>query len=155
MPTLADAVLGIRMLRHPDDDGERGRQAVLRVLRRVVPITETYDGQRFFSRQNGSRVATTLYLKPGLAVILVGVGAKMLLLDIYPVPILVSLAFIGFTLTVSVVASLRATRPIREPVREPGSEAASGLHDERVDVGVTGGDGGSEAGEHARLPEGP
>jgi len=45
-------------------------------------------------------------LKYGLAVILVFVGTKMLLSDIRPIPIGVSLVFIGATLVISVVASL-------------------------------------------------
>lgn len=51
-----------------------------------------------------------VYLKVGLAAILVFVGVKMLLLDVYKIPITLSLAVIGVMLTVSVVASLRATR---------------------------------------------
>jgi len=51
-----------------------------------------------------------VYLKLGLSAILVFVGVKMLLLDVYKVPIGLSLAVIGTLITVSVVASLRATR---------------------------------------------
>jgi tellurite resistance protein TerC len=51
-----------------------------------------------------------VYLKVGLAAILVFVGVKMLLLDVYKIPITLALAVIGVMLTVSVVASLRATR---------------------------------------------
>ncbi|ACZ43311.1 Integral membrane protein TerC [Thermobaculum terrenum ATCC BAA-798] len=54
-----------------------------------------------------------VYLKYGLAGILVFVGAKMLLSDIYKVPIWISLAVISVLVGVSVVASLRATR--KEP----------------------------------------
>jgi tellurite resistance protein TerC len=57
-----------------------------------------------------------VYLKVGLAAILVFVGVKMLLLDVYKIPITVSLAVIGLCVTVSVVASLRATR--QNPVVE-------------------------------------
>jgi tellurite resistance protein TerC len=51
-----------------------------------------------------------VYLKVGLAGVLVFVGVKMLLLDVYKIPITVSLAVIGLLITVSVIASLRATR---------------------------------------------
>lgn len=51
-----------------------------------------------------------VHLKAGLAAILVFVGIKMLLLDVYKVPIWLSLTVIATTLTVAVVASLRATR---------------------------------------------
>jgi len=53
-----------------------------------------------------------IYLKAGLAAILVFVGVKMLLLDVYKVPIWLSLAVIAASITVAVVASLRATRDL-------------------------------------------
>jgi tellurite resistance protein TerC len=51
-----------------------------------------------------------VYLKYGLAAILVLVGAKMLASDVYHVPVWASLAAIAVLVLVSVVASLRATR---------------------------------------------
>lgn len=51
-----------------------------------------------------------VYLKVGLAAILVFVGVKMLLLDVYKVPIWLSLSVIATCVTLSVVVSLRATR---------------------------------------------
>jgi len=50
-----------------------------------------------------------VYLKYGLAAILVFVGAKMLAADLYHVPIWASLAVIATVVTVAVVASLRKT----------------------------------------------
>ena len=54
-----------------------------------------------------------VYLKAGLAAILILVGVKMLLIDIWKVPIAVSLAAIAACLIVAVTASLHATRPTR------------------------------------------
>ena len=54
-----------------------------------------------------------VYLKAGLAAILILVGAKMLLIDIWKVPIGVSLAAIAACLIVAVTASLHATRPTK------------------------------------------
>lgn len=52
-----------------------------------------------------------VYLKLGLALVLIWVGLKMILkVDLFYVPTAVSLAVIATILTVSVVASLRATR---------------------------------------------
>jgi tellurite resistance protein TerC len=51
-----------------------------------------------------------VYLKAGLAAILVFVGVKMLLLDVWKVPIWLSLTVIATSITVAVVVSLRATR---------------------------------------------
>ena len=52
-----------------------------------------------------------VYLKIGLALILIWVGIKMMLkIDVFYIPTAISLAVITAVLTVSVVASLRATR---------------------------------------------
>jgi tellurite resistance protein TerC len=51
-----------------------------------------------------------VYLKAGLAAILVFVGVKMLLLDVYKVPIWLSLFVIATCISIAVLASLRATR---------------------------------------------
>jgi tellurite resistance protein TerC len=47
----------------------------------------------------------------GLAVIVTLVGMKMLIMDVYKVPILWMLAMVAVVLTVSVVASLLVRRP--------------------------------------------
>ncbi len=51
-----------------------------------------------------------IYLKIGLAFVLIWVGIKMALLDVLYIPTTVSLAVVAAIITVSVVASLRATR---------------------------------------------
>ena len=167
---------GIRMFRHRNEEMDPGANPVVRLTRRLLPVSDDYDGPRFLTRVNGRRVFTPLfvvlvlvettdivfavdsipaifavtqepflvftsnafailglramyflladlmhrfvYLKIGLAAILVVVGVKMLLLDVYKVPITASLAVIAAILTVSVVTSLRATRA---PVGEPGT----------------------------------
>jgi tellurite resistance protein TerC len=49
-------------------------------------------------------------LKYGLAVILLFIGVKMLLLDIYKIPVGIALGVVGLILAVSVVASLVTSR---------------------------------------------
>jgi len=51
-----------------------------------------------------------VYLKTGLAVVLAFVGAKMLLRDVFEIPIPISLAVIVSTLTITILISLKATR---------------------------------------------
>ena len=58
------------------------------------------------------------YLKPGLAAVLVFVGAKMMLTDIYKIPIGVSLGMVAGILAVAVVASLVVTGREAKPGRE-------------------------------------
>jgi tellurite resistance protein TerC len=52
-------------------------------------------------------------LKYGLAVILMLIGVKMLLLDIYKIPVLVALGLVGLILVASVAGSLIVSRPAR------------------------------------------
>jgi tellurite resistance protein TerC len=159
---------GWRMFHHRNEQMDPGRNPVLRLVRRLVPTTDEYAGQRFWVRRGGRLVATPLFtvlvlvettdivfavdsipaifavtqepflvftsnafailglramyflladlmhrfvhLKAGLAAILVFVGAKMLLIDVWKVPIGLSLTVIATCITVAVVASLRATR---------------------------------------------
>lgn len=56
-----------------------------------------------------------VYLKLGLALVLVWVGVKMLLLDVYKIPTAVSLAVVIALLTVAVTASWIRTRPSEPP----------------------------------------
>jgi tellurite resistance protein TerC len=51
-------------------------------------------------------------LSYGLAVVLVFVGVKMLLIDLYKIPITWSLLFIAVIITLSVVLSLRINKPV-------------------------------------------
>jgi tellurite resistance protein TerC len=162
---------GWRMLRHRNHEMDLAANPVLRLSRRLIPTTEDYDGQKFWVRRAGRRVATPLfmvlvlvetsdiifavdsipaifaitqepfvvftsnafailglramyflladlmhrfvYLKAGLAGILILVGIKMLLIDIWKVPIAVSLAAIAACLVVAVTTSLHATRPTK------------------------------------------
>jgi tellurite resistance protein TerC len=59
------------------------------------------------------------YLKLGLAAVLVFVGAKMLLADVYKLPIWLSLAVIATTIAVSVMASLRRRQGEGTPDEPP------------------------------------
>jgi tellurite resistance protein TerC len=61
-----------------------------------------------------------VYLKTGLSFVLIFVGAKMLLLDFYKVPVVASLAIIAGILAVSVLASLLKPPPAREEADAKG-----------------------------------
>jgi tellurite resistance protein TerC len=70
------------------------------------------------------------YLKLGLSVVLIFVGAKMLLTDVYKVPIGISLGVIALVLLLSVVASLvfpksaEARSPVEHDPLAPAPEDA-------------------------------
>jgi len=167
-------ITGIKMALAKDKEIHPERNPVLRLFRRWVPVTEQYEGDRFFVLRDGRRWATPLfvtllliettdvifavdsipailaitqdayivytsnvfailglralyfalagfmklfhYLHYGLSLILVFVGMKMLLADLYKIPIAWSLAFIAVILLVSVALSL--LRPKKESSAE-------------------------------------
>jgi tellurite resistance protein TerC len=61
-------------------------------------------------------------LKYGLAFILVFIGIKMLLIDVYKIPIGFALSVVGIVLAISVLGSLWVTRPAEKATRKPGSD---------------------------------
>jgi tellurite resistance protein TerC len=62
-----------------------------------------------------------VYLKTGLAVILAFIGVKLLLLDIFKIPTVASLAVVVTILVISVVASLIKTAGQPAPTLEPAA----------------------------------
>lgn len=155
---------GIRMAMQDEPHVEPEANPVIRLVRRVLPVTHSYRGPHFFVTEDGRRKATPLlivlvmvettdlifavdsipavfavthdpfivytsnvfailglralyfllarvihrfhYLKLGLAVVLVFVGAKMLAESWYEVPIGISLGVVVTVLAVSVAVSL-------------------------------------------------
>jgi tellurite resistance protein TerC len=55
-------VTGLKMALAPDRGLEPDRNPILRLVRRLVPVTDRYHGQKFFVRENGVRMATPLFL---------------------------------------------------------------------------------------------
>ena len=181
---------GIRMATGGDHDIDPAANPVIRLVRRLIPVTSEYHGQRFFVRaEYGGRLrvlATPLfvvlalvettdlifavdsipaifavtqepfivyssnvfailglralyfllagvihrfhYLKLGLSAVLVFVGAKMVMADVYTVPIGLSLAIIVGVLAAATAASLlwpksaRASGPPAHVVMKTRSE---------------------------------
>jgi tellurite resistance protein TerC len=90
---------------------ERGREShledswPLRLARRAIPSTETLHGDRFFTRENGRRVATPLFL----ALILVEVTDVIFAIDSIPAIFAITLdPFIVFTSNIFAILGLRS-----------------------------------------------
>jgi tellurite resistance protein TerC len=161
-------VTGIKMALYRNQELDPGKNPLLRLVKRLVPVTHEYREDRFFVSERGMVLATPLflvlvlvettdvifaldsipaifavtsdpfivytsnvfailglrslyfvlagviqtfaYLKLGLSAVLVFVGVKMTLVDIYKIPSPVSLGVIATILAVAVVASLRKSR---------------------------------------------
>src|SRR6478736_7103481 len=52
----------VKIARHTGAAVDPERSVVLRIVRRIVPSTDEYDGQRLFTRRNGVRLATPLFV---------------------------------------------------------------------------------------------
>ena len=163
---------GIKMAMEKDKELHPDKNPVLKLFRRLVPVTEDYHADHFFVKQSGQYAATPLfivllvvettdvifavdsipailgitmdpfivytsnvfailglralyfalagvirlfhYLHYGLSAILVFVGAKMLLADVYKLPVGVALGVIAGILLIAVLASV--LRPRRDDV---------------------------------------
>ena len=51
-----------RMLKSEDDQFDPGKSVLVRLARRVYPVTDKLDGERFFTVVNGARAATPLFV---------------------------------------------------------------------------------------------
>jgi tellurite resistance protein TerC len=154
---------GIRMLTSGDLKIDPEKNPVVKFARKIMPITPSFEGDRFFVKKENKTWATPLflvviliettdlifavdsipailaisddafivytsnvfailglrslyfalagiekyfvYLKYGLSAILVFVGVKMCIVDLFKIPIEVSLIVIGFTLMIAMVSS--------------------------------------------------
>mgnify|MGYP003393385523 CR=1 FL=1 len=172
---LVLVVTGIRIAMEKDKEIHPENNPLLKLLRRFMPMTETYEDGKFFIRRAGKLMATPLFvtliivettdvifavdsipailaissdpfivytsnvfailglrslyfavsgameyfhhLHYGLAAILVFVGVKMIISDIYHIPIITSLAFIAAAIIVSMAASLLWPKKLACPAK--------------------------------------
>jgi tellurite resistance protein TerC len=54
-------VTAVRVARHKETEVHPEHNPILRFVRRVVPSTDTYDGQKLFTRRSGRMLATPLF----------------------------------------------------------------------------------------------
>lgn len=172
---------GIKLAFSKEDHKDVGDNLVVRLFRKLFPVTPDYHEARFFVKENGRTLATPLflvlltveftdlvfaldsipaifavskdtfivytsnvfailglrslyfalagcmglfvYLKFGLALILAFVGVKMLIAELYKIPIALSLGIILGILAVSIYASLKwPPRPKKEEAPAPAGE---------------------------------
>jgi tellurite resistance protein TerC len=98
-------VTGIRMAMSNDEHVDPGRNPVLRVMRRVVPMVDEYQGQKFTIVQAGKRYATPL-----LAV-LVAVETTDIIFAVDSIPAVFAVTkdpFLVFTSNAFAILGLRA-----------------------------------------------
>ena len=169
---------GVKMWWAAGQENDLESNPALKLLRRIMPVSKGFDGEKFFTVENGKRIATPLLmvialvgltdvifavdsipaifaitmdpfivltsnifailglramyfllaavaakfhlLSYGLAVILVFIGTKMMLIDIFKIPVTVSLGVVVAVLAATMWLSLRTTPKL------PTSAAAEG-----------------------------
>jgi tellurite resistance protein TerC len=95
---------GLKLLRQGDQQIRPEKNPVLRVFRRIFPVTEQYEGARFFTRKDA------LYATPLFVVLLVVETSDILVaVDSIPAVLAVTLnAFIVYTSNVFAILGLRS-----------------------------------------------
>ena len=169
---------GIKMWWASGKENDLESNPALKLLRRILPVSKGFDGERFFTVENGKRIATPLLmvialvgltdvifavdsipaifaitmdpfivltsnifailglramyfllaavaakfhlLSYGLAIILVFIGTKMMLIDVFKIPVAVSLGVVVAVLAATMWLSLRTAPKL------PTSAAAEG-----------------------------
>ncbi|GJM38981.1 MAG: tellurium resistance protein TerC [Acidimicrobiales bacterium] len=98
-------ITGLRIIRHREDEGETTSTAGLGLLRRVMPVSDEYDGHNFFTVKNGVRMATPLFA----ALVVVEVTDVIFALDSVPAVLAVSNEpYIVFASNAFAILGLRA-----------------------------------------------
>jgi len=98
-------ITGFRIIRHREDEGESSSTAGLGLLKRVIPVSDDFDGHKFFTVANGVRAATPLFA----ALVVVEATDVIFALDSVPAVLAVSNEpFIVFASNAFAILGLRA-----------------------------------------------
>jgi tellurite resistance protein TerC len=160
---------GVKMWWATGKEPDLNDNPALKLLRKLLPVSKNYDGENFWTLENGKKIATPLFmviclialtdvifavdsipaifaitsdpfvvltsnvfailglramyfllaavaskfhlLNYGLAVILVFIGTKMCLIDVFKIPVLFSLGVVVGILALTMLLSVRTARP--------------------------------------------
>lgn len=102
---------GIRMATHDESDIEPEANPILRLVRRVLPITHDYRGQEFFVREPPVRGAAPAIMATPLFVVLVLVETTDLIFAVDSIPAIFAVTrdpFLVYTSNVCAILGLRS-----------------------------------------------
>ena len=71
---------GFGLMRHWNEDPDPSENFVVRQLKKRIPFTEEYDGTKLFTRENGRRLATPMFL------VMIAIGSTDLLFALDSIP---------------------------------------------------------------------
>ena len=96
---------GIKIIRHRADEGHAETARGLGLLRKVIPVTDTFDGHKFFTKVNAKRAATPLFA----ALVVIEVTDVIFAVDSVPAILAVSHEpFLVFASNAFAILGLRA-----------------------------------------------
>jgi tellurite resistance protein TerC len=104
-----------RLLRHKDEEIHPEQNPVLRLVRRVIPSTSYYDGQKLFTRVNGKLLATPLFA------VLVVIESSDVVFAVDSIPAILAISrepFIVFSANAFAILGLRALYFLLADLRE-------------------------------------
>ena len=102
---------GIRMATHDESDIEPEANPILRLVRRVLPITHDYRGQEFFVKEPPTRGAAPVIMATPLFVVLVLVETTDLIFAVDSIPAIFAVTrdpFLVYTSNVCAILGLRS-----------------------------------------------
>jgi tellurite resistance protein TerC len=126
-------VTGVKMALLRNTEMDPGRNPVLRLVRRILPVTPAYEGDRFFVRQAGKLLATPLFL------VLVMVETTDLVFAVDSIPAIFAVTsdpFLVYTSNVFAILGLRSLYFVLAGVMETLSYLKVGLAAVLVFVGI-------------------
>ena len=98
-------VTAIKFLRETDEESDVKESWSVRLLRRIIPTTQSFNGHRFFLIENGVRKATPLFL----ALIVIEATDLVFAVDSIPAVFAVTQdAFVAFASNILAILGLRA-----------------------------------------------
>jgi tellurite resistance protein TerC len=167
---------GVKMWLAAGKEPDHNDNPALKLLRKFLPVSKDFDGEKFMTVENGKKIATPLFmviclialtdiifavdsipaifaitsdpfivltsnvlailglramyfllaavadkfhlLSYGLSIILIFIGVKMCLIDIYKMPVTVSLGVVVAILAVTMIWSVRTAKPQAKPEAE-------------------------------------
>ncbi|MBE7448089.1 MAG: TerC family protein [Kofleriaceae bacterium] len=98
---------GIKMLMTSDEEGDPSQSRIFRAMRKIIPVSDSYDGPRFFTRAaaTGARIATPLFL----ALVLVELTDVIFAVDSIPAIFAITTdPFLVFTSNIFAILGLRS-----------------------------------------------
>ncbi|MGI6340351.1 MAG: TerC family protein [Bacteroidales bacterium] len=98
-------ITGVKMLFHNDVSVDPEKNALVRVFRKILPVSETLHGDRLFIRQNGRLFATPLFL------VLLVIESSDLIFAVDSIPAVLAIShdtFIVYTSNIFAILGLRS-----------------------------------------------